>query len=217
MATPGTQYTVFNPNIYVAPIGTVLPALNVGYGGAWPTGWFKLRHTEEGAMITPSAPKDDITSDEAGGSIGVVPAGGSEITIGFTPITPDLNLFKYLSSMALDQSAAAVAATTTSPAFPAYERYALDPQGQQFMVGIEGSFEAGSLTEFGGFVRAFGYKVEQTDEVEINMRKTGEDAVMRLGAEVRCLVTEVAPAQIANTGITQTDTRFDMFIVKKTA
>jgi len=217
MATPGTQYTVFNPNIYVAPVGTPLPSLNAGYGSPWPEGWFRLRHTEEGAVITPSAPKDDITSDEAGGSIGVVPAGGSEITIGFTPITPDLNLFKWLSSMALDQSAAAVANADPTLAFPAYERYALDPQGQQFMVGIEGTFEAGSLTEYGGFVRAFGYKVEQTDEVEINMRKTGEDAVMRLGAEVRCLTSEVTAAQKTGTGITTTDDRFDIFVVKNTA
>lgn len=213
MAQPeGTQYTIFRPRILVAEVGTVLPAMSVAYGGSWPVGWHVIPHTEEGAVISPSAPKDDITSDEAGGAIGVVPAGGSEITIGFTPLTPDLQLFTWLSSMQLAQDVSADAMTS----MPAYQRYALTPEGKQFMIGIEGTFGEGSLTEEGGFVRAFGYKVEQTEEVDINMRRTGEDAVMRLGASVRCLATTVTSTQKASTGITQTDSRFDLFIVPDT-
>ncbi len=223
MAQPkGTQYTIFKPHIWIATVGAKLPKMNKGYGSNWadPTvgdpKWTKVPHTEEGAVISPSAPKDDITSDEAGGAIGVVPAGGAEITIGFTPITPDLDLFSYLSSMQLAQDVAAVTNADPNLAYPAYKRFALTPEGKQFMIGIEGTFSQGSLTEHGGFVRAFGYKVEQTDEVEINLRRTGEDAVMRLGAEVRCLNTTVAATQIADTGITATDERFDIFIVPAT-
>jgi hypothetical protein len=49
------------------------------------------------------------------------------------------------------------------------------------------------------------------------MRRTGEDAVMRLGASVRCLATTVTSTQKASTGITQTDPRFDIFIVPEAA
>jgi hypothetical protein len=192
--------------------------MSAAYGADWSdasigdTDWTLVPHTEEGAVISPSAPKDDITSDEAGGAIGVVPAGGAEITISFTPLTPDLDLFTYLSSLQKSQEVAADVPTSS----PAYKRYSLTPEGKQFMIGIEGTFDSGSLTEFGGLVRAFGYKVEQTDEVEINMRRTGEDAVMRLGAEVRCLSTTVAASQLTATGITQTDQRFDFFVIPAT-
>lgn len=214
MAPVGTQYNIFEPNIYVAPTSTILPALSVAFGGGWPTGWFKLNHTTEGCTITPSAGKDDITSDEAGGVIGVVPSGDSDITIGFTPLTPNLDLFSWLSNMQQMQDVAAVAGP---PAIPAYKRFALNPTGKQFMFGVEGKMAAGGLTEFGGFVRAFGYKVEQTNDVDINMRKTGDDAVMRLEAEVRCLTTTVVASQLTGTGITQTDNRFDIFVIPATA
>jgi hypothetical protein len=216
MAQPaGSQYLIFRPRIFVAALGTVLPALNVPLGGAWPTGWHRVPHTDEGATITPSAPKDDITSDEAGGAIGVVPSGESEITISFTPVTYNLDLFTYLSSLEIKQDVAEVAAP--APAMPAYKRLSLTPEGRQFMFGIEGTFQEGTLTDEGGFVRAFGYKVEQTNDVDINMRRTSDDAVLRLEAEVRCLVTTVASTQIASTGITQTDERFDLFIVPNEA
>lgn len=215
MAQPaGSQYLIFRPRIFVAPLGTVLPALSVPLGGAWPTGWFRIPHTDEGATITPSAPKDDITSDEAGGAIGVVPSGESEITIAFTPITYDLDLFTYLSSMEIKEDVAAVSTGTIAPA---YKRLAVTPEGRQFMFGIEGTFQEGTLTDEGGFVRAFGYKVEQTNDVDINMRRTSDDAVLRLEAEVRCLVTTLSTAQLTGTGINNADERFDMFVVPNEA
>lgn len=211
MAQPaGTQYIIFKPRIYAAPLGSPLPGMDVGFGGTWPTEWFRLPHTEEGLTVAPSAPKDDITSDEAGGAIGVVPSGESEITLSFTPLTPNLDLFTWLASM---QEAQNVSAVTGPPAFPAYKRFALTPEGKQFMIGVEGQFGEGSLNNYGGFIRAFGYKVEQTNEVEIPFRRTGEDAVVRLEAEVRCLVTTVSSTQLEDTGITATDERFDMFYV----
>lgn len=218
MATPGTIYTIFNQRIHVAPLGTKLPKLTLPKGGNWADAtlgdpaWKRIPHTEEGAVVTPTAPKDDINSDEAGGSIGVVPAGGSEITIGFTPITPDLELFSWLASFNLEEVAAV---TTVGSERPAYKRASLTPAGRQFMVGIEGQLDAGGLTANGGFVRAFGYRVEQTEETEINMRSTGEDAVLRVGAAVRCLVTEVTTVQ--KNGIPTTDSRFDMFFVENAA
>jgi hypothetical protein len=211
MPTAGTQITVFRPKIYVAPVGTVLPAISLALGGTWPTGWNQIPHTEEGAVITPSAPKDDIVSDEAGGPIAVVPAGGAEINISFTAITPDLDLFEWLSSFTRTTVAAVVA---PAPAFPAYKRLSLSAEGRQFMIGLEGEVQEGGLLAEGGFVRAFGYKVEQTDEVEINMRRTGEDSALRVAANVRCLNTEVTTTQKASTGITSTDSRFDMFVVE---
>lgn len=215
MATPGTLYTIFKPRIYVAPTGTKLPKLTLPKDGNWQDAtlgdpaWKRIPHTEEGAVVTPTAPKDDINSDEAGGSIGVVPAGGSEITIGFTPLTPDLELFTWLASMNVEAQAAV---TTVGAERPAYKRASLTPSGRQFMIGIEGTLEAGALTANGGFVRAFGYRVEQTEETEINMRQTGEDAVMRLGAAVRCLVTEVTATQL--NGAAKADSRFDFFFVE---
>lgn len=211
MATAGTQITVFRPRIFVADVGTVLPAMSLALGGGWPTGWNLVPHTEEGAVITPSAPKDDITSDEAGGSIAVVPAGGSEINISFTAITPDLDLFAWLSSFKTTSVAAVVA---PAPAFPAYKKLNLTPEGRQFMIGIEGEVQDGGLLANGGFVRAFGYKVEQTDEVEINMRRTGEDSALRVAANVRCLNTTVESTQLTGTGITNPDQRFDMLVVE---
>lgn len=220
MAQPeGTQYIIFRPKIYVAEVGTRLPKLNTPLGGDWNSGittgtrWHHVPHTEEGCVISPTAPKDDITSDEAGGAIGVVPSGESDITIGFTPMTYNLDLFTWLASLQRAQEAAAVTNADPTLAYPAYKRLALTPEGKQFMFGVEGTFQEGTLTDKGGFVRAFGYKVEQTNEVDVNMRRTGDDAVVRLEAEVRCLVTTVAAAQTTGTGITQTDQRFDMFVV----
>lgn len=216
MAQPaGTQYMIFRPNIWVAQLDANLPKFSSGFGANWasPTigdaKWKKVEHTEEGAVVTPSAPQDDITSDEAGGAFGTVAAGGSEITIGFTPLTPDIDLFTWLSALQEEQSVAADALTS----MPAFKRYALSAEGKQFMVGIEGEFQEGSLTNGGGFVRAFGYKVIQTEDTEINMRRTGEDAVVRLGASLRCLATTLDPEQYADTGITEVDKRFDFFVV----
>lgn len=214
MAIAGTIYTIFKPRIFVADLTAKLPKMRLPVGGDWTDvtlgdpKWKRIPHTEEGASITPSAPKDDIPSDEAGGSIGVVPAGGSEITIGFTPITPDLDLFTWLSSMSRQD----VAAVTGTESSPAYSRLSLSAEGRQFMIGIEGYVEPGALLANGGFVRAFGYRVEQTGDVDINMRRTGADAVLRLNAEVRCLTTALPSTQ--KNGIGVIDDRFDIFVVE---
>lgn len=222
MAQPaGSQYLVFRPRIYVAPIGTKLPKINTPKGGNWNDGvtsptlkWYRIPHTEEGAMITPSSPQDDISSDEAGGVIGTVPSGESEITISFTPKTYDLNLFTWLSNLVTAQEVAAVTNADPLMAYPAYKRMSLEVNGTSFMFGVEGEFAEGTLTDKGGFVRAFGYNVKQTNDIDINMRKTTDDAVLALEAEVRCMVTTLDPAtQLAGTGISQVDERFDMFIV----
>lgn len=214
MAVAGSGITVFKPRIFVARIDpvtpVVLPALSLALGAAWPSGWKQIPHTEEGAVITPSAPKDDIVSDEAGGPIAVVPAGGAEINISFTAITPDLDLFAWLSSFTSTSRAAVVG----PPAIPAHTQLSLTPEGRQFMIGIEGEIQDGGLLANGGLVRAFGYKVEQTDEVEINMRRTGEDAALRTAANVRCLNTTLAASQTTGTGITAPDSRFDMFVIE---
>jgi len=210
----GDQITVFRPRIFVAKIDpdtpVVLPALSLAFGGNWPAGWRRVPHTEEGAVITPSAPKDDITSDEAGGPIAVVPAGGAEINISFTSITPDLDLFAWLSSFKQTTRTA----VPGPPAVPAHTQLSLQAEGRQFMFGIEGEIDRGGLVANGGYMRAFGYKVEQTDEVEINLRRTGEDSALRVAANVRCLTTTLAASQTAGTGITNPDTRFDMFIME---
>ena len=213
MAVAGTQITVFRPRILVADVGSTLPALGLALGGNWPAAWKHIPHTEEGAVITPSAPKDDITSDEAGGPIAVVPAGGAEINISFTAITPDLDLFAWLSSFKRTN----VAAVTGPPAIPAHTQLNLTPEGRQFMIGIEGEVQPGGLLANGGLVRAFGYKVEQTDEVEINMRRTGEDSALRVAANVRCLNTALVASQTTGTGITNADSRFDMFVIENAA
>jgi hypothetical protein len=296
----GTGITVFRPKIRVADVGSVLPALSLAQGAAWPAAWKIIPHTEEGLVITPSAPKDDINSDEAGGSIAVVPAGGAEINMSFTPLTPDLDLFSWLASMKTttrtasnevvtlevtagattsanvtttlngvgvttavlntDTAASQVAtkirataftgwttggsgttvtftktatgASTSAPTFsggttgatgtiavtsgyyPDHKQLQLQPEGRQFMIGVEGEVDRGGLLDKGGFVRVFGYKVEQTDEVEINMRRTGEDSAMRVAANVRCLNTVVTTTQTLGTGINNPDTRFDLFSVE---
>jgi len=209
----GEQITVFRPRIFVADVGSQLPALGLALGGAWPAAWKRIPHTEEGAVITPSAPKDDIVSDEAGGPIAVVPAGGAEINISFTTITPDLDLFAWLSSLKVTTRAA----VTSGEVAPAHKQLNLTAEGRQFMVGIEGEMDDNSLVANGGYVRAFGYKVEQTDEVEINMRRTGEDSALRIAANVRCLNTKLLAAQTTGTGIVAPDSRFDLFVVEDVA
>lgn len=296
----GTQITVFRPKIRVADVGSTLPALSLAFGGTWPAAWQTIPHTEEGLVITPSAPKDDINSDEAGGSIAVVPAGGAEINMSFTPLTPSLDLFSWLASMKkttrtasnevvtltvtagattsgnvtttldgvgtttavlnTDTTAAQVAtkvrattftgwttggtgavvtftkvatgASATAPTFtvaatgaagtiavtsgyyPDHTQLQLTPEGRQFMIGVEGEVDRNALLDKGGFVRVFGYKVEQTDEVEINMRRTGEDSAMRVAANVRCLNTTVTSTQTLGTGINNPDARFDLFALE---
>lgn len=220
MAQPvGTQGIIFRPNIWVAPLGTKLPKINAPFGANWADAaighvdWKKVNHTEEGAVIATSAPKDEVESDEAGGTFMLVPGGGAEITISFTPLTYDLDLFTWLASLQQQQNVSAVSNPDPLLAFPAYRRFSLTPEGKQFMFGIEGVYGEGSLTENGGYVRAFGYKVEQTNEAEVNFRRTGDDAVARIEAELRCLSTTVAPSQLTGTGITATDQRFDLFTI----
>lgn len=220
MAQPaGTQGIIFQPKIWVAPLGTKLISLAAPFGADWSNathgaaGWKRVHHTEEGATIATTAPKEEVPSDEAGGTFMLVPGGGAEITISFTPLAYDLDLFTWLASLQLEQDIAA--ATGVTP-HPAAKRYALTPEGKQFMFGIEGIYGEGSLTDEGGIVRCFGYKVEQVGEAEMNMRRTGEDAVARIEAEVRCLSTTVPGTQL-NTGITETDSRFDMFVIPNVA
>lgn len=208
----GTQYTIFKQKIYVAPLGTVLPAMSVPYGGAWPTGWVRVQNTTEGAVITVESNTEDINSDE-NDLLGVVPAqGGPQVNIAFTSNTPDMNLMDFI----LQMSKQSVAADSTSGT-PAFERHYIDPSGKQFMIGIEGVFPEGGLTDQGGFVRAFGYKVQQTDSVEVQFRTRGADAALQPAVNVRCLATVLEPAQTASTGITETDSKFDIFLVNSTS
>lgn len=206
----GTEVTIFRPKIYVAELGTVLPAMSLALGAAWPSGWKLVPYTEEGAVISPEVPMDDINADEVGGSIKSVPAGGSEINISFTTLTPDLDLFSWLSNF----SKTTVAAVVGPPAYPAYTKLAVDVSGKNFMVGIEGEIDDNALVALGGFARAFGYNVRQTEAVEINMRKTGEESAVRLAANLRCQVTTLLSAQLTATGITNPDPRFNMLVVE---
>lgn len=207
MATAGSTYTIFKPRVYIAPLGSVLPANTVAFGGAWPTSWVRVQNTEEGVMITPTSPKEDIDTDE-NGTIGIVPEGGDQINISFTSKTPDMDLLAYLSNFQRQVVAEVVDPGSESPA---YERFSLDKEGNPFMIGIEGKYEAGGLDETGGFVRAFGYKVEQTEEVELQFRSRGADAVLSPAANVRCLATTLEAAQLTGTGIQEVDSRFDLF------
>lgn len=209
--TAGSTYTIFKPRIFIAELGTVLPANKTPFGGAWPTGWVRVQNTEEGVMITPTSPKEDIDTDE-NGTIGVVPEGGDQINISFTSKTPDMDLLAYLANFQ-KQMVAAIAETTAGAGDdqPAYERFSLNKEGQPFMIGIEGTYNEGSLSATGGFVRAFGYRVEQTEEVELQFRSRGADAVLSPAANVRCLNALLDPAQLTGTGIQEVDPRFDIF------
>ncbi len=205
----GKQYTIFRQRVMVAPVGTALPPIDTGIGEAFPTGWEEVENTEEGAMVTFSVPKDDIDSDEKG-NIGVVPEGGDSISIAFTPMTPTMNLAAWLSGL---QRSEVTASGTGATATMAHERLWLDKEGKQFMICIEGEMDADGLYDEGGFVRAIGYKVEQTDEAEWQFRTKGGDAVFRPAATVRCLKTTVSATQMENSGIQETDDRFDIFVV----
>lgn len=106
-----------------------------------------------------------------------------------------------------------ITGATTTPGVEGYRRHFVDPKGKTFMIGVEGTYGNDSLYAYGGMVRAFGYEVQQTEDVEMSFRRTGEDAVLKLAANVRALKTVVSSAQIASTGITSTDDRFDMFSI----
>lgn len=106
-----------------------------------------------------------------------------------------------------------ITGATTTPGVAGYRRNYVDPLGKTFMIGVEGTYGNDSLFAFGGMVRAFGYEVQQTEDVEMAFRRTGEDSVLKLAANVRCLKTVVSSNQIASTGITSTDDRFDMFSI----
>lgn len=209
MAKPaGSTYTILNQRIYIAPLGTPLPALTVPYGGQWPSGWVRVPNTTEGAVISPNVPMDDINSDE-NDNIGVVPAGGAQINISFTSITPTMDLLDYLMQFEKENYAADSTAGT-----PAYERHYMNPEGRAFMIGIEGKFPEGGLTDEGGFVRAFGYKVQQTEAVEIQFRSKGSDAALQPAANVRCLSTVLDASQLTGTGIDEVDDKFDIFLIR---
>lgn len=210
MPTAGSTYTIFRPIIRIAALGSVLPANTVPFGGSWPAAWITVQNTEEGVMITPTSPKEDIDTDE-NGTIGIVPEGGDQINISFTSKTPDMDLLAYLSSF---QKQVVAANTDVGSETPAYERFSLDKEGRPFMIGIEGTYSAGALDADGGFVRAFGYKVEQTEEVELQFRSRGADAVLSPAANVRCLATTLEESQLTGTGITDVDSRFDLFKFK---
>lgn len=207
----GDAVTIFNPNIWIAELGTVLPAMNLALGAAWPTGWTKVKNTEEGVTITSSVPKEDIESDESDGPLTTVPEGGAQINIAWVTITPSMDLVELLGNM----TKTAVAADATNSQ-PAYDQYEINKNGRQFMFGVEGQFEAGALTDGGGIVRAFGYRVEQTDDTEIRLASKGADAAFRPAANVRCLPAGASfdtTTQLQATGITAIDERFNLFVV----
>ncbi len=208
----GKNYTIFKQRIAVAPVGTPLVPLDDALGAALPTGWEEVENTEEGAMITFSVPKDDVDSDE-NGNIGLVAEGGDSITIAFTPMTPSMDLAAWLSGLKRSTvTGSGTGATMTVD----HERLSLDKEGKQFMVMIEGELEADGLYDESGYVRAFGYKVEQTDEAEWQFRTKGGDAVFRPAATLRCLKTEVTVTQMANSGTQICDDRFDIFVILDT-
>lgn len=206
----GQTYTIMRQRVYIAPLGTPLPGMDIAYGGAWPSGWVRVPNTDEGAQITISNSLADITSDE-NGLLGVVQDDSAEVTIAFTVTTPSMDLVQYIARF--DKEAVAAA----SP-YPAFERYSLAKEPPAFMVGIEGKFDADSLYDTAGFVRAFGYKVIQSEDTELSFRtRGGEDAVFKPAASLRCLQTTLDPAQLQNTGITTTSGKFDLFVVTSTS
>lgn len=207
----GQEYTILEPKVYVAPTGSVLPALTLAYGAAWPAGWIQVVNTTEGAQITPSAPQEQISSDERS-SLGMVSDNSDSIMIAFTSMTPDMDLMAYLSNFDKEEVAA-----DPSGGFPAYERFSLNKQAPPFMVGIEGKYVSGGLDDTGGKVRAFGYKVKQTEETELQFRSTGADAVLQPAANLQCLFTQLEATQLEATGIQNVDERFDMFKVASAA
>lgn len=103
----------------------------------------------------------------------------------------------------------------TRDSFAAFDEFYLDPtENNEFMVGIEGTFQAGSLRETAGVVRIFAYRVQQTDNPQLAARTTGADGILQPVATVRCLPGDIQPAQLANTGIVTIDPkkRFSWFI-----
>lgn len=215
----GDTYTIFKPRIFIAahdPVTPVkLPAMNLPLGGVWPTGWFQVKHTEEGVSISSNVEKEDIESDEADQPLGVA-ATSSAINISWTSVTPNLDLVDFLGNMLKEEYAAVTNADPTL-SYPAHERHHVVLEGTRFMVGVEGEYASGGLTDNGGFVRAFAYNVEQTEEFEMRMSRKGSDAAFRPAATVRCLPKQLAPEQTAGTGIQEVDSTFDLFVVPTTA
>lgn len=109
---------------------------------------------------------------------------------------------------------AAFSADPTQHYTPTFDEYYLDPsEKNEFMVGIEGEFEPGTLREEGGIIRVFFYNAQQTDNPQFALRKTGSDGLLQPVATVRALPGDVTPLQLAGTGITKIDPkkRFSWF------
>lgn len=211
----GQEYTILEPKVYIAALGSVLPSLSLAYGAAWPAAWIQVHNTTEGAQITPSAPQEQISSDERS-SLGLVSDNSDAIMVAFTSMTPSMDLMAYLSNFDKEE-VAAVTGTDPEPSYPAYERFSLNKQAPAFMVGIEGKYAPGGLDDNGGKVRAFGYKVKQTEETELQFRSTGADAVLQPAANLQCLFTQLEATQLEGTGIQGVDERFDMFKIAQEA
>jgi hypothetical protein len=138
---------------------------------------------------------------------------GSSVIFTSTTAEPKLGAF----SLGAGGTGAAGTFAETTPGEYGYKRFSLDREGRQFMIGIEGKFDENSLYADSGFVRAFGYKVEQTDEVELEFRTKGADAILKPAASVRCLRTQLDPDQLTDSGISEVDERWDLFVFGVTA
>lgn len=293
----GDTYTIFKPRIFIAErtVGS-FPAMGLPLGGAWPDGWFQVKHTEEGVSISSTVDKEDIESDEADQPLGVVPT-GSQINISWTTVAPTLQLVDFLGNMkktsvagqaevasltissapttagnvivTLDGTSTSIAVATTDTAdgvatkirgtafagwttggtgatvtftadtvgnkgdaaydangtgttgtmttptqgYNTYEKHNVVLEGTRFMVGIEGEYGSGGLTDNGGFIRAFAYNVEQTEDFEMRLSRKGSDAAFRPAAAVRCLPGKPTAAQLDGTGIVDPDDAFDLIVV----
>lgn len=142
----------------------------------------------------------------------VVSGTGADVV--FTQITPAL----VTSAAAFNPGATGATGGFASPATQlytkAFDELYLDPKASnEFMVGIEGEFAAGTLREEAGIIRVFGYNCQQTDNPQFALRSTGSDGLLQPVATVRCLPGEVTAAMLQDTGITQVDpkNRFSWF------
>lgn len=216
MPTPaGTTFAVLDPEFKWASVGSVLPALSVPFGGAWPAAWKEIYDTVNGAAITFRNPRAAITGDRRG-RLGDVPSGDDGVAIGIDHRTPTMEFLSQASYM----EPVAIPAAAGPPAFPAATtRHLKKSKVARFMLGFEGIAIAGSLFDVDTLIRGIAYNASNTANAEHVWRSTGADAVVHAALTLECLPIVVASTQLTGTGIPPTavdpDGKFDYYEISQ--
>jgi len=133
MGTPSVANIVkSNALLYIAPVGTALPAKTLAAGGSWPSGWERVGYTKDVLKLAYEAEEADITVEEF-----LAPVGRYKTSETATIETVLAELMMDYLQLGMDGTVTDVAA---GAGVPASEEIAVgnDAKKEQYMIGFEG-------------------------------------------------------------------------------